>query len=113
VGIKMANTYNWIIKKLETKNIGDIKNVVFNIHWDLSITDGINAVNASGIQGLEYQDNQSFTPYENLTEKQVTDWIINFPVPEGITSIFTLLEDKLATMATQQNTNNTLPWENP
>ena len=104
----MANTYKWNIKNIETNNI-DNKKIVYNIHWDLEITDEINVVQASGIQGLEYKE-ESFTPYENLTEKQVTDWIVNFPVPEGITSIFTLLEDKLASMTKQQNTSNTLPW---
>ena len=105
----MANTYNWVIKKLETNDV-DNKKVVYNIYWDLEITDGINTVNASGIQGVQYKEGEPFISYEDLTEKQVTDWILNFPVPEGITSIFTMLETKLAGMATQQNTSNSLPW---
>jgi hypothetical protein len=108
----MKNTYIWNIKKLDTKDIGNEKNIVYSIDWDLEITDGVNSVTASGMQGVPYQEGQKIIPYEQLTEQQIIDWIVNFPAPEGVTPYFTDLENKLNRMATQQNINNPLPWSN-
>jgi hypothetical protein len=108
----MTNTYVWNIKKLDAKSIGNQANVVYNIHWDLKISDGKNAVEVSGIQGVPFVEGQPFTPYESLSKDQVISWIINFPVPEGVTSIFEILEAKLASMSTATPESASLSWVN-
>jgi hypothetical protein len=49
--------------------------VVFNVHWTLTGTDGEYTGSVYGSQGLTLDPDAPFTPYAELTEGQVVGWV--------------------------------------
>ena len=79
----MANTYNWKINALDTNPIqGELADVVYNIHWELTATsektaeDG-NPYTASyiGVQIVPAPTGEDFTAFEDLTQEIVEAWL--------------------------------------
>ena len=69
------NTYNWTISKLLCNTQGNNQNVVVRITWKCTATDGAFNVQKVDRCDITYDPNNTFTPYENLTESQVLDWV--------------------------------------
>lgn len=69
-------TYTWTITKMEcyAQSYGQ-DNVVCVAYWTLSGNDGYYQGSVSGTQGLIYNGTTPFTPYANLSEQQVIDWV--------------------------------------
>ena len=69
-------TYTWTVTKLEcyAKDAGQT-DVVFMTYWTCSGTDGFYQGAVSGTQSLIYTPGSAFTPYPELTEPQVVNWI--------------------------------------
>ena len=76
----MANTYTWDINQLDAKiNQDELQNVVYMIHFSYSAYDQENPeYNASyiGTAGVEYDPENPFTPYDDLTKDEVISWIL-------------------------------------
>jgi hypothetical protein len=64
--IKMAT---WKIVQLDRKTADGF---VTTAHWDVTLTDGEYSARAYGTCGF---DGELTTPYENLTEAQVLEWV--------------------------------------
>ena len=64
--IKMAT---WKIVQLDRKTADGF---VTTAHWDVTLTDGEYSARAYGACGF---DGELTTPYENLTEAQVLEWV--------------------------------------
>ena len=77
----MANTYTWKISQLEAKiSEGDLKNVIFNVWWEYVASD--NEVKptyamAMDVLPVEYNEESSFIPYEDLTKEDVIGWLVS------------------------------------
>jgi len=79
LGVKeltMANTYNWIISQLEChpQHEGHSK-VVVKVYWRRHASDGTHVADMYGAQDIEFNPNDTFTPYENLTQAEVEGWL--------------------------------------
>jgi hypothetical protein len=75
----MANTYTWKISQLEAKiSEGDLKNVIFNVSWEYVASD--NEVKptyamAMDVLSVDYNGENPFIPYEDLTKEDVIGWL--------------------------------------
>jgi hypothetical protein len=85
--------------------------VVFQIAWVLSATDGTYNSAAYGSVDTTYVAGSPFTPYDQLTIEQVNGWVADALGPEGIAKA---QADCDAAIAAQQDTNlpvtPPLPW---
>lgn len=77
----MAYTYEWKLTGLKKQNSSDLENVIIGTQWKVIATD------EDGNKGefvgatpfpLNSVDPQSFTPYDELTETQVLNWVKNY-----------------------------------
>lgn len=68
--------YTFIIYQLDCiPNNGELQKIVQNIHWSYVLTDNDdNFVKTYGMTSLELP-NEYFTPFEELTEQKVIDWL--------------------------------------
>jgi hypothetical protein len=74
----MANTYNWKINALDAKiQEGDNSDVIYTVHWTLTATDDTGEYTASliGTMGVEYDPDNNFIPYADLTKDDVVAWL--------------------------------------
>lgn len=49
--------------------------VVFNVHWTLTATDGVYQGYVYGAQPVTLNASSPFTPYNELNEEQVVGWV--------------------------------------
>ena len=76
----MAYTYEWQLTGLRKSNTDDLSDVIIGTHWKVTATD------ADGNQGsfdgatpfkASEVNTGSFTPYQELTETQIIEWVKN------------------------------------
>jgi len=78
-------TYVWYCRTVDCyPSVDDKKDVVYNVHWNLrgdssKTDDKGNAYSSSiyGTQVISTSDLSEFTPFEDLDNKIITDWVIN------------------------------------
>jgi hypothetical protein len=69
-------TFNWKIEQLNCYPQADNQtDVVFNIHWRLNGTDGTYSGSVYSTCGVTYVAGAPYTPYADLTQDQVLNWI--------------------------------------
>jgi hypothetical protein len=75
-GIKMTITYTWSVVQMDAYPQHDGEtDVVFTVHWTLGGTNGTYSGSTYGSTGVTVNPAEPFTPYEDLTENQVLDWV--------------------------------------
>ena len=105
------NTYTWNITQLDCyPNAEGQTNLVFNVHWNVTATDGTNTTNVYGVQPLTYVAGSQFTPFANLTQAEVIGWIQSAMGNEQITAIQTNLDIKINELANPTVITPKLPW---
>lgn len=110
-------TYEWSVNAMECypeKN--GYTDVVFTIHWSLS---GIKihnekpfGTNCYGTVGVELNDDSVYTPYEELTKEQVTEWIIAALGEEQVNNYYNSLANQIEKMINPPSVSLPLPWAN-
>ena len=79
----MANTYKWIINRMDCYPENPKPKCVHTIHWGIEATsDNINPINnrpytasTAGAIHIPYEANDSFTPHEELTEEKAISFV--------------------------------------
>lgn len=71
------NQYNWTFPALEAYPQHEgATDVVFTVHYRMDGDDGQgHSAGVYGCVGVTYEGGSSFTPYANLTKKQVQGWV--------------------------------------
>ena len=111
----MTNKYNWEVLALDCypQKAGET-NVVFNIHWILRGTDGINNASVYGAKDVGLEDGTPFTPYDSLTLEQVTGWLTSSLGEEQIKALQSNIDGQIDILANPSSastiTQITLPW---
>lgn len=68
--------YNWIISAMDVKlSEGEMKDVVFNVHWRRSATDGKYSTEVYGVCPVGNPTPEHFVSYEDLTKEEVEAWL--------------------------------------
>lgn len=105
----MTITYTWTIDSLPNYPFADgEQNVVFQVNWTLTGTDGTYTASEQGSTGVNYVVGQPYTPYNQLTKEQVLSW-----VQSAMTSETLALYQKWISDSIQQQKNEEiipLPW---
>ena len=108
------NTYTWHVTSMNVfPQLDGKENVVVEVKFCVSGTDGENSATKSGSQIIELDTQQSFTPFDDLTEVEVIEWVKN-ALGESGQSTFTVEIDAILE---QQKTpvvlpiNVPLPWK--
>jgi uncharacterized lipoprotein YmbA len=101
------NTYTWKIEQLDCIPDG---NVVSNIHWRVSATDGANMTEAYGTQAIKHDAKDPFTAYEALTKDTVIGWVQEAMGIDAVTRLQEALDKQLETLANPPVITPPLPW---
>lgn len=104
-------TFTWKVKKLKCfDNLEDQQDVVKTVYWTCTASeDGVD-FDISGSSPLEY-NNESFTPFNSLTEEQVLEWCWNSNMKKA--SIESAAAHSLRGKITKEVTalqNKDVPW---
>jgi len=111
----MAITKTWEIKELEIRDsLLGMNNVVTSIVWCVKVSnDGVDGTTPINIilNGIAHLDlpNDTFTPYEQITQEQAMSWLMNSLGPEAKKWELEAVSQVIAA----SNTNATrpqLPW---
>jgi hypothetical protein len=107
------NTYTWSISQLDCiPSVDGQINVVSNIHWAISATDGTNNTTVYGTQGLAFDAKNAFTAYSELTKDQVVEWAQEAIGIDAITALQKSLDNRLEALANPPIVRPPLPWSN-
>ena len=77
----MAVTYTWDCRTVDTypshtdENGVAASDVIFNVHWRLTGSEGEHSATAIGTQTLEVADLASFTSFDDLTHDDICGWV--------------------------------------
>jgi hypothetical protein len=111
----MTIFYQWSVNSMTAyPKYAELTDVVFQIAWVLSATDGTYNAAAYGSVDTTYVAGTPFTPYDQLTLDQVNGWVATALGPDGIAKA---QADCDAAIAAQQDTSKPvtppLPWNIP
>ena len=68
--------YNWIISAMDVKlSEGELKEVVYNVHWRRSVVDGEYSAEVYGTCPVGDPTPEQFVSYEDLTKEEVEAWL--------------------------------------
>jgi len=84
--------------------------VVFQVAWVCSATDGVNNTAAYGSVDLTLDPSAPFTPYADLTLDQVLGWVFGSLGNEGKAQAQADCDAQLAAMAAPATVSPPLPW---
>lgn len=107
----MAVTYTWSVAQMDCyPQEGGETDVVFNVHWTLTGTDGTYTGYAYGTQAVTVDPDVPFTPYAELTEAQVIGWVQTAMGAETVADYEANVAEQIANQATPPVVTPTLPW---
>ena len=111
----MTISYQWSVNSMTAyPKYAELTDVVFQVAWVLSATDGTYNSAAYGSVDVTYVPGTVYTPYDQLTLNQVNGWVADALGPDGIAKA---QADCDAAIAAQQDTNlpvtPPLPWNIP
>lgn len=107
----MANTYQWAVNSMQVYPESQGKtDMVFNVNWVCSATDGINNTATYGSTEIPYVPEDPWIDYPNLTLEHVLGWVNEEIGADGIAAAQKACDDQLAAMATPTSVSPPLPW---
>lgn len=107
----MSITNTWSVVQMDCyPQDGSETDVVFNVHWTLSGTDGTYIGSSYGTQAVPAPSGSNFTPYDQLTEAQVVGWVVAAMGPEQVAALETNIATQIANQANPPVVTPPLPW---
>lgn len=107
----MTITNTWGISQMDAYPQFDGEtDVVFNVHWNLSASDGTYQAYAYGTQTVSLDPDAPFTPYADLTEAQVIGWVQSAMGAEQVAAIEAGVAQQIADQANPPVVTPPLPW---
>lgn len=107
----MAVVNTWSVVQLDAYPEVDGKtDVVFNVHWTLTATDGTYSGNVYGSQSVTLDPSAPFVPYASLTEAQVIGWVKDALGEEQVASLEANVAEQIANQINPPVVQPALPW---
>ena len=105
-------TYNWTITNLYTKTVEGLQDYVVTAMYNVEGVDGEFFSTVNGSQMFTVKEGQDFTPYSELTNETLVEWIKEELGENGILSITACIDGQIES---QKNPpvvpqNTPLPW---
>jgi len=113
----MAISYEWDCKTCDTYPTKSSKsNVVYNVHWRLTATDGTNkdsdgnnwTASSYGTQAVSTDDLSSFKNWSSLTNADVQGWVETALTADTVTAMKTGLDAVIAEKVSPTSVTKTL-----
>jgi hypothetical protein len=109
----MANTYTWKIVQLDClPDANGLLHVIQDVHWRLEGTDGTYSSYVYGSVALSQPHPDDFILYDDLTEDQIINWVINSIGNNSVADYQTTIDTKIAASVDPQKVYPSLPWKN-
>ena len=92
-----------------TKTVGSLSDVVTNVHWTASDSDGEHSGSSYGSVELAAADSGSFTAYKDITKDNAIAWVKAALGSDEVTAI----ETSIAAQITESKTptvSSGVPW---
>jgi len=102
----MANTYTWDCRTVDAypshtdENSVTQSDVVYNVHWRVTGSDGTNEATAIGTQIIDTADLGSFTAFADITHDDMIAWTKAAMGTEAVSEIEANLDAQLLELAT-------------
>jgi hypothetical protein len=108
----MAAAYTWQLGPLDVKLAEDgLTNVVYNVHWRLVGTDGNYSASVYGTAGVPAPTDE-FTPYDQLTEAQVQEWVVEALGTEQVAAYEANIAGQIELQKNPVDASLQPPWSN-
>ena len=97
----MANTYTWDCKTVDTyPTHNEQTDVVYNVHWRVTGSDGTNEATHIGTQVLSTEDITDFMAFDSIRHSNIIEWTKAELGEERVTEIQAALDATLVELAT-------------
>lgn len=107
----MTITNTWAVMQMDCYPEEDGEtDVVFNVHWTLTGTDGTYQGNVYGTQGVSLDPDAPFTPYADLTQEQVIGWVQGAMGPEQVAALEANITQQINNQIAPPVVTPPLPW---
>ena len=108
----MANTYTCIIEAMDCYPQAEGQtDVVFNCHWRCNGTDGTYNATIYSTCAVTYKAGSPYTPYSDLTQDKVLQWIWAAGVDKDATQA--AIDQQIANQVNPPVIQPNLPWATP
>ena len=110
----MANTYSWDCRTVDAYPTHTDENgvtesqVVYNVHYRVTGTDGTNSATVIGTQTIETADLSSFTAFESVTHDTMVAWTKAAMGEERVSEIEASLDSQIAELAAPSSVTLTI-----
>jgi hypothetical protein len=93
----MMITHTWKITKLDCRpQLNGQSNVIYMAHWELIATEGEKQSTVFGCQNIDYNESDTFIPYNDLTETNIVDMVKNSMGAEIVALMESNVDEQLA-----------------
>ena len=107
----MATVITWTVTAMDCYPQADNEtDVVFNVHWTCSGVDGDYVASVYSTQQVTVDPSEPFTPYSDLTQEQVLNWIWAAGVDKTATEA--AVEQQIQNQINPPVVTPPLPWAN-
>ena len=107
----MAIKYEWTVVQMDCySQVGTSTDVVFDVHWTLTGTDGSYASSIYGLQRVTLDPKAPFTSYADLTEAKVVGWVQGGLGAEQVAGYEEAVAQQLGALANPPVVTPPLPW---
>jgi hypothetical protein len=107
----MSISYSWNVQQMDAYPEEDGEtDVVFNVHWTLTGTDGAYTGSVYGSQGVTTDPEAPFVPYADLTEVQVIGWVQAAMGEEQVASYEANVASQIENQISPPVVTPPLPW---
>lgn len=110
----MSTIYNFKVNDIQ---VLESQSIVKNVVWTLTASDSKNNASVSTATQIKFDPSSSFTPYDQLTEDQVIQWVKD-TLGDGIKLYETVVDSKLKKLQevavvdlTKTPVPKKLPWQ--
>lgn len=103
--------YTWNIAQMDAypEYAGNTE-VVFNVHWTLSGSDGVCVGSTYGAQVVTIDPEATFVPYEELTLQQVIEWVQTAMGPNQVAAVEQKIANQIENQINPPVLYPPLPW---
>ena len=115
----MANTYSWDCRTVDAYPTHTDENgvtesqVVYNVHYRVTGTDGTHSATSIGTQTLETADLSGFTAFDAVTHENMIAWTQAALGAERVTELEASLDSQIADLAAPSSVTLTIAEPTP